>query len=101
MVLKVPEPRPPTPMRAPPNESLGGVYPGPPSTCRGTMVKVADAAAAPFRKLRRVTFRRCRVTDSLLSRGRLSRLPPGSIRKDIRQPSRRHARMRGHGMVLL
>src|SRR5262249_14254824 len=64
MSRKVPAPRPPQPIRAPPNVSLGGVWPGPPSTCRGTMVNTADAAAAPRRKLRRVTFRFRRVIGS-------------------------------------
>jgi hypothetical protein len=34
--------------------SLGGVAPDPAMTCRGTMVNPAAAAAASFRKVRRV-----------------------------------------------
>ena len=44
---------PPMPMPAMLSFSLGGVLPGPPSTCRGTMEKAA-AAAAPPRKFLRV-----------------------------------------------
>ena len=41
-----PEPMPPTPMAATLSFSLGGVWPGPPSTCRGTIRAAAAAPAA-------------------------------------------------------
>ena len=45
----VPGPRPPQPISAPPNFSLGGVSPRP-RTCRGTMLAAATPAAVPCEK---------------------------------------------------
>jgi hypothetical protein len=46
---------PPVPITARVRISLGGVWPGPPRTCLGTMATVAIAAMELRRKLRRVS----------------------------------------------
>src|SRR6185312_5703394 len=52
-VAMSPPPMPPAPMPATFSRSLGGVCPGPPNTCRGTIVNAAAAPAAVERKARR------------------------------------------------
>jgi len=55
-----PPPWPPEPIAAMFSRWLGGVWPGPPRTCRGTMVSVAAAATVAVRKSRRDTPLRAR-----------------------------------------
>ena len=54
-------PWPPMPMPAMLSFSLGGVWPGPPSTCRGTMVNAAAASPPRSRVLREMAFGFVRV----------------------------------------
>ena len=50
-------PMPPVPMTARVKTSLGGVKPGPPRTCRGTMVRAAnDATGHHYAMIARSTF---------------------------------------------
>jgi hypothetical protein len=49
-------PMPPVPMTARVTVSLGGLWPGPPRTRRGTIVSEAAAATAPPMNRRLVTF---------------------------------------------
>ena len=62
-------------MSAPPNVSLGGTFPGPPTTCRGTIWQVAAAVTAADEVLMK---RRRERGEALRGISRLCRADPGT-----------------------